>query len=66
MFSYIGLQSKEKVAILSTKIVENQIENKGDLQLVQNRALSKHFIDTGFVIPNTPNLRISELLSNKI
>ena len=66
MFSYIGLQSKEKVAILSTKIVENQIENKGDLQLVQYRALSKHFINTGFVIPNTPNLRISELLSNKI
>ena len=27
----IGLQSKEKVAILSTKIMENQIENEGDL-----------------------------------
>ena len=31
----IGLQSKEKVAILSTKIMENQIENGGDLHLVQ-------------------------------
>ncbi len=33
--SHIGLQLEEKVAVLSTKIVENQIENEGDLHLIQ-------------------------------
>ena len=35
LYWVIGLQSKEEVAMISTKIVENQIENEGDLHLVQ-------------------------------
>ena len=45
------LQSKEKIAIRSTKIVENQIENEGDLHLAQQRALSKHFLKTDSTNP---------------
>ena len=52
--SYRLAIKRKNIHKILTKFVENQIENEGDLHLVQQRALSKHFMKIGCNSKNPP------------